>query len=84
MLKDKDDNIMCISEEVQNVQLRKGVRFDHGIEKSAELERAERKIKHQSISFMHTHVLVSYSLVVTKSTLSLQIQFMLIIIMELQ
>lgn len=56
MLKNKDE---C-SEEIQNVQLRKGVRFDNGIlDKSTEVERAEQRIKHQSMSFMHTHVLVS-------------------------
>lgn len=57
MLKNKDD--MCTSEEIPSVQLRKGVRFDHGVEKLTELERAQRKIKHQSMSFMHTHILVS-------------------------
>lgn len=57
MLKHKDD--MHTSGEIQTVQLRKGVRFDRGAEKGTELERAQRKIKHQSISFMHTHVLVS-------------------------
>lgn len=57
MLKNKDD--MCSTNEEISVQLRKGVRFDHGVDKNTELERAQRKIKHQSISFMHTHVLVS-------------------------
>lgn len=58
MLKNKDD--MC-SLEIQNVQLRRGVRFDQGVlDKSTDVERAERKIKHQSMSFMHTHVLVSF------------------------
>ena len=56
ILKNKD--YMC-GEEIQNIPLRKGVRFDHGVDKSTEVERAERKIKRQSMSFMHTHVLVS-------------------------
>ena len=61
VLKSEESDDICVSDEIQNVQLRKGVRFDHEVDKSTEFERAERKIKHQSISFMHTHVLVSYS-----------------------
>ena len=45
----------------EQVILRRGVRFDGTAEKRTEAEKAELKIKHQSMSFMHTHVLVSHT-----------------------
>ena len=58
-LETKDDRE---SEESNTVQLRKVVRYDgiDGVDgKSTEVEKAEQRIRHQSMSFMHTHVLVS-------------------------
>ena len=56
MLKNMDDAGHKAS---KTVQFRRGVRFDSESEGSGEIKKAEMKLRHQSMSFMHTHVLVS-------------------------
>lgn len=44
----------------QKVTLRRGTRFDSTAEGRNAMEKEQLRIKHQSMSFMHTHVLVSH------------------------
>lgn len=60
MMNSRDD--VDAQENHNKVKLRKAVRFDGVRERSSEtVENAEQRIRHQSMSFMHTHVLVSHA-----------------------